>query len=70
VGGIATVADAVERLEAGATLLQVYTGWIFGGPLFPRALVRGLGRWLDARPEPDLSTFLAERDARDAARRA
>jgi dihydroorotate dehydrogenase len=70
VGGIATVADAVERLEAGATLLQVYTGWIFSGPLLPRALVRGVGRWLDGRPEPDLMTFLTERDARRATGRA
>jgi len=32
VGGIQTGADAIEKLEAGADLLQVYSGFIFGGP--------------------------------------
>jgi dihydroorotate dehydrogenase len=32
VGGIMSVADAIEKLEAGATLLQVYTGFIYEGP--------------------------------------
>ncbi len=42
VGGIATPEDARERLDAGATLVQVYTGFIYGGPLWPRRIVRGL----------------------------
>lgn len=42
VGGIFTLADALEKLEAGASLLQVYTGWVYEGPgLVPR-LLRGL----------------------------
>ncbi len=32
VGGIHTAADAIEKLEAGATLVQVYTGFIYEGP--------------------------------------
>ena len=44
VGGIATPEDARERLEAGATLVQVYTGFVYGGPLWPRRIVRGLTR--------------------------
>jgi dihydroorotate dehydrogenase len=32
VGGIQTGADAIEKLEAGADLLQVYSGFIYGGP--------------------------------------
>jgi dihydroorotate dehydrogenase len=42
VGGIATVDDAWERLDAGATLLQAYTAFVYGGPLWPRRVVRGL----------------------------
>jgi dihydroorotate dehydrogenase len=34
-GGIATPADAVARLDAGATLVQAYTGFVFGGPAWP-----------------------------------
>lgn len=32
VGGIMTVADALEKLEAGADLIQLYTGFIYKGP--------------------------------------
>ena len=42
VGGISTVADARARLDAGADLLQVYTAFIYEGPLWPRRLVKEL----------------------------
>jgi len=42
VGGIATVADAQARLDAGATLLQGYTAFIYEGPLWPRRIVNGV----------------------------
>jgi dihydroorotate dehydrogenase len=32
VGGIMTVKDALNMLDAGATLVQLYTGFIYGGP--------------------------------------
>lgn len=32
VGGIHSAADAVEKLEAGADLVQIYTGFIYEGP--------------------------------------
>jgi dihydroorotate dehydrogenase len=35
-GGIESPDDAWERLQAGATLVQAYTGFIYGGPLWPR----------------------------------
>ncbi|HUZ53027.1 MAG TPA: quinone-dependent dihydroorotate dehydrogenase [Streptosporangiaceae bacterium] len=44
VGGIETADDAWERITAGATLLQAYTGFIYGGPLWPRRIHRGLAR--------------------------
>jgi dihydroorotate dehydrogenase len=43
-GGIETADDAWERIQAGATLLQSYTGFIYGGPLWPRRIQRGLAR--------------------------
>jgi dihydroorotate dehydrogenase len=42
VGGITTVDDARARLEAGATLLQGYTAFVYEGPLWPRRIVKGL----------------------------
>jgi dihydroorotate dehydrogenase len=44
VGGISDAADARERLDAGAVLVQAYTGFVYGGPLWPRHVVRGLTR--------------------------
>jgi dihydroorotate dehydrogenase len=41
-GGIDTLDDARERLAAGATLLQGWTGLVYGGPLWPARLQRGL----------------------------
>jgi dihydroorotate dehydrogenase len=46
VGGITTVADARARLDAGATLLQGYTAFVYEGPLWPRRILEGL----DQRP--------------------
>lgn len=44
VGGVETVDDVVERLDAGADLVQVYTGLIYGGPFWIRGLQRELAR--------------------------
>jgi dihydroorotate dehydrogenase len=44
VGGVSTAQDARERLEAGADLLQAYTGFIYGGPGWPRRIQRELGK--------------------------
>jgi dihydroorotate dehydrogenase len=43
VGGITTVDDARARLEAGATLLQGYSAFVYEGPLWPTRILRGLG---------------------------
>lgn len=42
VGGITTADDAWQRIRAGATLVQAYTGFIYGGPAWPRAIHKGL----------------------------
>lgn len=42
VGGIFTPADAWEKITAGASLLQTYTGWIYEGPWMVRRLLEGL----------------------------
>ena len=42
VGGIETADDALARIRAGATLLQAYTGFVYGGPGWPGEVNRGL----------------------------
>ncbi len=43
-GGIHSADAAWDRIRAGATLLQAYTGFIYGGPLWPRSLQRALAK--------------------------
>ena len=38
VGGIHTAEDAMEKLEAGASLVQLYTGFIYEGPALVKAI--------------------------------
>ncbi|MEH2266770.1 quinone-dependent dihydroorotate dehydrogenase [Nostoc sp.] len=42
VGGIFSPEDAWEKITAGASLIQVYTGWIYEGPLMVRQILSGL----------------------------
>ena len=42
VGGVFSAADAKAKLDAGANLVQVYTGFIYEGPLLPSRLAREL----------------------------
>ena len=42
VGGIFTAEDAFEKIAAGASLLQAYTGFVYGGPSFARSVNEGL----------------------------
>jgi dihydroorotate dehydrogenase len=49
VGGIFNAADAWEKITAGATLVQVYTGLVFEGPGVVKGIVRGLRHELNRR---------------------
>jgi len=48
VGGIETADDAWERITAGASLLQGYTGFIYGGGLWPKHIHDGLAHRIRA----------------------
>lgn len=43
VGGIMTAADAVEKIHAGATLVQLYSGLVYSGPALVRECIEALG---------------------------
>jgi dihydroorotate dehydrogenase len=43
VGGIERPEQVRERLAAGATLVQLYTGLIYDGPTLPARLARSIG---------------------------
>lgn len=44
VGGVETAAQVAERLAAGATLVQGYTGFLYRGPFWAIGINRGLAR--------------------------
>jgi len=48
VGGVFDAADAWEKITAGASLVQVYTGLVYEGPGLARAIVNGLRQRLAA----------------------
>lgn len=45
VGGILSGADAVEKLQAGATLVQVYSGLVYRGPGLVRDVLEAVGQF-------------------------
>lgn len=42
VGGIHSAKDAIEKLDAGASLIQVYTGFIYEGPGLISNICKGI----------------------------
>ncbi len=49
VGGIFTADDAWEKITAGASLVQVYTGWTYNGPWMVDRILTGLLAKLETR---------------------
>jgi dihydroorotate dehydrogenase len=49
VGGIFTAEDAWEMISAGASLLQIYTGFIYEGPSIARKINEGLRRIISSK---------------------
>jgi len=43
-GGIHSVEDAMEKLDAGATLIELYTGFIYEGPLLAKRICKEILR--------------------------
>jgi dihydroorotate dehydrogenase len=47
VGGIGSGAEAYRRLRAGASLVQLYTALVYGGPTLPRRIVAELAELME-----------------------
>lgn len=58
VGGIETADDVWRRILAGATLVQAYTGFVYGGPLWPARVNRRLARLLRASGRSSLEELV------------
>jgi len=58
VGGIASAADAMAKIRAGASAVQLYTGLVHAGPGLVRRIVEGLPALLDEGGFPDLKAAI------------
>ncbi len=47
VGGVSSAETALEKIRAGADLVQLYTGLIYGGPALPSEILRGMLKALE-----------------------
>lgn len=47
VGGVSSAETALEKIRAGADLVQLYSCMVYEGPGLPGRIVRGLSQWLD-----------------------
>jgi dihydroorotate dehydrogenase len=48
VGGVKSAETALDKIRAGADLVQLYTGMIYAGPSLPGHIVEGMGRFVRA----------------------
>ena len=60
VGGIENADDAWNKMVAGADLLQIYTGFIYEGPMLAKHICTGLARRVQASGCESLKEALAK----------
>jgi len=61
VGGVDSTETALEKIRAGADLVQLYTGMIYAGPSLPAKIVNGMARFAAAE---GVASFRDLRDSR------
>jgi dihydroorotate dehydrogenase len=60
VGGISNATDVIERMRAGASLVQLYTAFIYGGPALPGNILRALSRTADEEGWRNISEIVGQ----------
>ncbi len=65
-GGVEDAETALAKIEAGATLIQIYTGFVYRGPRLIAEILEGLGAALTLRGAGGLSALVGAH-ARDYA---
>jgi dihydroorotate dehydrogenase len=66
VGGVEDAEDAWQRILAGATLVQGYSAFVYRGPLWMRAVHKGLAARLAASPYATLADAVGAATSRKA----
>lgn len=68
VGGLENATDALERIRAGATLVQAHTGFVYGGPLWPSGINRDLVNLIGATGARTLQDLIGSKAGVDDGR--
>jgi dihydroorotate dehydrogenase len=58
VGGVNDAATAFSKIEAGASLVQLYTGMVYRGPGLPSSILQGLAARCDAENQPSITAVV------------
>jgi dihydroorotate dehydrogenase len=61
VGGVFSARDAYEKIQAGATAVQIYTGLVYEGPAVVRRINRGLLRLMEQEGFKNISEVVGSR---------
>ena len=67
VGGVEDAATALAKIEAGASLVQIYTGLIYRGPGLVGEILRGLSAELTRRDAPSITALVGSKARKFAA---
>ncbi|MGB7441973.1 MAG: dihydroorotate dehydrogenase (quinone), partial [Coleofasciculaceae cyanobacterium] len=54
--------DAWEKITAGASLVQVYTGWVYEGPWMVKRILRGLLQRLEERELSSIAEAVGQKE--------
>ena len=58
VGGIMNADDAITKIKAGATLVQLYSGMVYEGPEMPNNIIKGMSAYLDANGQSAITDMI------------
>lgn len=64
VGGIFSAEDAIRMIAAGASLIQVYTGFIYRGPSMVRDINRGISQYLNQHSISSIDSLIGTEASR------
>ena len=67
VGGVHNAETAFQKMEAGANLVQLYSGMVYGGPGLPAKILMGLSKLCAAQNISSISDIVG-REAENWAR--
>lgn len=59
-GGVFTASDAIEKIEAGATLVQLYTGLFFEGPEIVKKINLGLLQYMEKQKIGNITEMIGK----------